>query len=399
MRSTFGTGIRPLAATFALAAALTLTACGSTPEPREAAARAVSGMSVETARLATLPDERQAPGVVRSVATATLSARTTGTAIEVRAREGAPVRRGQLLARLDERELEAGRSAALAALRETEAGREEATRGVAAARAQAELMEKTHARFLFLRDRDSVSPQEFDEAEARHRSAQAQLAAAQARRRQAEATYARVESEARAAETVASYARVTAPFDGVVVRRYVEPGTMVTPGMPLFVVEDTSRYRIEVTVDASDARSAEPGARARVRIDTQPAVELDGTIVEVEAGADPGTQTVRARIDLPRHPALRSGLFGRAWLRRGERHVLAVPRESVVERGQLRGVYVVDSEQLAHWRLVTLGDAIGEGFEVLSGFGEGERYVVEPAGRDLGGTRIDTALARAEDRP
>ena len=399
MRSTFGEGRRPLAGMGAIAGLLALTACGGPPERHNAAVDTVPGLSVETARMANLPDEHEAPGVVRAIATAQIAARTMGTATEVRAREGDRVERGQVLARLDERELEARLSAALAALRETQAGREEAARGVAAAQAQADLMRKTNERFVFLRERNSVSPQEFDEAEAHNRSAQAGLLAAQARQQQAEATYDRARSEARVAETVASYARITAPFDGVVVRRQVEPGTVVAPGMPLFVVEDTSRYQLDVTLDASDARVARLGTRARVRIDPLPDVELEGTIVELEAGADPGTQTVRARIDLPRHPALRSGLFGRAWFRRGERRVLAVPRASIVERGQLRGVYVVDATQMARWRLVTLGEAIGDTFEVLSGFGEGERYVAEPAGHELDGKSIATTLAREEGRP
>lgn len=399
MRRSLGQGIRPLAVMGALAWLLALTACGSASERRTAAPDIASGLRVETARMELLPDEHEAPGVVRALATAQLAARTMGTATEVRAREGAGVRRGQLLALLDARELEARRSAALAAVSEAQAGRDEAAREVAAAQAHAELMSTTHERFVFLRDEHSVSPQEFDEAEARNRSAQAGLAAAQARARQAEATYARAQSEASAAETVASYARVTAPFDGVVVRRQVEPGTLVSPGMPLFVVEDTSRYRMDVTLDASDVRVARLGTTARVRIDSLPGVELMGTIVELEAGADPGTQTVRARIDLPPHPALRSGLFGRAWFHRGERHVLAVPRASIVARGQLRGVYAVDAEQTARWRLVTLGASIGDAFEVLSGFGDGERYVVDPASRELDGKRLATSLAHAQERP
>ncbi len=399
MKSTFRSGIRPLAATGALAGVLALTACGGAPAPRESAADALPGIRVETARAAPLPEEHEAPGVVRAVATAHIASRIMGTATEVRAREGDRVRRGQVMARIDGREVGARLAAAQAALRETAARRDEAAREIAVARAEAELTSKTHERFAFLRNRSSVSPQEFDEAEAQDRSAQAGLAAAQARARQAEAAHDRAQSEARAAETVASYARIDAPFDGVVVRRQIEPGTVVSPGMPLFLVEDTSRYQMEVTVDAGDARMARLGATARVRIDSLPGLELEGTIGELEGGADPGTQTLRARIDLPRDPALRSGLFGRAWFRRGERRVLSVPRESVVERGQLRGVYVVDARQTARWRLVTLGEAVGDGFEVLSGLREGERFVLAPESRALNGASLPATLARDEKRP
>jgi len=396
-----GTPLRAekLLAAATLALLLVLTACGGETVQKKAAADSVSGMHVETVQMALLPDEHEAPGVVRAAATAQIAARTMGTALEVRAREGDHVKHGQMLAQLDERELAARQNAAQAALREAQAGREEVARAVSAAQAQADLAKKTHERFVYLRDQKSVSPQEFDEADTRNRAAQAALAAAQARQQQVEAMVARAQSEARAAETLASYARITAPFDGLVARRQVEPGALVSPGMPLFVVEDTSRYQMEVTVDASDVRMVQRGTKARVRVDSLPGSEMEGTIVELEAGADPGTQTVRAKIDLPRDAALRSGLFGRAWFRRGERRVIAVPRASVVERGQLRGVYVVDAEQVARWRLVTLGDPIGDRVEVLSGLSQGERYVAEPGSRELDGKRIAANAAKAEERP
>ena len=401
---------RPTYATPALALlgvwlGLSLAGCGG-PEPSQPqAGEAVRGLRIHTVSWETVPDEIEAPGTIVAAATAQVAARAMGTVTQVAVREGDRVKRGQLLVLLDERELAARRSAARAALEEAAAAREEAARGVAAAQAQAELAGKTYERFAYLREHRSVSPQEFDEVEAKQRAAQAALAQAKARQQQVEAMHTRAESESRAAEAVASYARVVAPFDGVVVRRTVDPGSMISPGMPLLVVEDTSRYQMEVSVPVEDAM---PGAKgrtvlrrgsaARVRLDALPGAELTGKVVEVEAGADPTSHTVRVRIELPRNPAMRSGLFGRAWFGRGERRALVIPSNAVVERGQLRGVFVVNGEQMARWRLVVLGQTFAGRVEILSGLGESERIVFEPGTLELDGRKILASAGKEAGR-
>jgi len=377
--------------------ALVATGCGGASRERQPLVETVRGLRIETVRMQIVPDEIEAPGTVAAAATAPVAARTMGTVTQVAVREGDPVHRGQLLVLLDESELSARRQAARAGLREASAALEEAERAVAAAQAQANLTRKTHERFVYLREQKSVSPQEFDEVEAKHRAAQAGLEQAIARRQQAEAARSRVTSEARAADTVAAYARVTAPFDGVVLRRMVEPGSMAAPGVPLLVIEDTARYRMEVTLGAGESLAAlvRRGSLARVRVDSLPSKEFTGKVVEVEAGADPNSQTIRARIELPKDRALHSGLFGRAWFRRGERRALAVPQRAVVERGQLHGVYALDAGDIARWRLVTLGAAIADRIEILSGLGEGDRVVVTPGDQPLDGKKITAAAGEA----
>lgn len=374
---------------------MALFGCGGPGGPGAQAPEIVRSARVETVRMEDVPDEIEAPGTVVALATAQVAARAMGAVTNVAVREGDRVQRGQLLVQLDERELVARRDAAAAALREARAAQEEATRAEAVAQAQAEIARKTYDRFVFLRDQKSVSPQEFDEVEAKQRAAQAGLLQAQARRQQAEATLVRAESEARAAEAVASYARIVAPFDGLVVRRTVEPGSMISPGAPLLVLEDSSRYRLEVSLDASDAARVRRGSGARVRLDALPGRELRGSVAELEAGADTASHTVRARIGLPRDPAIRSGLFGRAWFARGVRRAIVVPRTAVVERGQLRAVYAVDAGQLARLRLVTLGQSFpragGERVEILSGLSEGDRIVTDPGSRELDGKKLEAA--------
>ncbi len=374
----------PLAA----APALWLAGCARTEKTAEAAPETVAGVELRTAALASVADEEEAPGTVFAARTAEVAARTMGTLEAVLVREGQAVKAGELLARLDDRELAARAGAAKSAVEAALAARAEAGQGGAAAKAQADVAEKTYERFVYLRDQKSVSPQEFDEVDSRRRSAQAGLAAAMERQKQAEAGVERAREEERAAQTASSYARIVAPFAGIVSRRMAEPGSMAAPGVPLFVVEDAARFRLRVQLEAAAGPLARAGTVARVRLDALRDRDFEGRVVEVEGGADPVSHTIGVRLELPADPVIRSGLFGRAWFRRGERRALLVPQSAILRRGQLAGVYALDSAGLLRWRVLTLGEASAAGgVEVLSGLGPGEKFAVNPEGRELDGKR------------
>jgi RND family efflux transporter MFP subunit len=382
----------------AMGMATAIAGCGGEKPARTEAAETVRGLHVETVRLQTIPDVLEAPGTVISVATAEIAARTAGTALRVVVREGDRVKQGQLLAQLDEQELLARKNAAQAGLQQAVAGAEGATRGLSMAQAQADVAKKTYDRYVYLRDQKSVSPQEFDEVEAKNRAAQAGLEQAAARLQQAQAGKAQAESEVRAAAEVAGYAGIRAPFDGRVVRRLIEPGTVVMPGMQLFVLEKTGEFQLEATVPAemltagTNATVLRRGAAAEVRLDALPGKVFSGKVAEIEGGADPATHTVQARIDLPRDEAIQSGMFGRASFQRGERQAIVVPEGAIVEQGQLRELYAVDSNGIVHLRLVTLGQQIGKLREVLSGLGAGEKIVSDPGARELDGKKVEASL-------
>ncbi len=381
------------AAATAILAAISL-ACGGAAPPEPQAPEMIRDVRIAPVEVLEIPDELEAPGTVVSAKTAPIAARVMATVVEVGVREADFVRQGQLLIRLDEAELASRRDAARAALAEAAAARAQAREEVAAADAEAEVAQKTYERFQYLREQKSVSPQEFDEVEGKHRAARAKLEAARARQRQTEAMYERVQSEALAAEAVAGYAHITAPFAGLVVRRYVDPGALATPGAALLLLEQTGAYQLEVTFPASEAGGLRRGMKVRLELDGMPGRRFDGRVAEFEAGADPASHTLRAKIDLPREPSIRSGMFGRAWLPRGVRHAITAPREAIVTRGQLHGVYVIDGEQVARLRLVTLGatipaiEALGERVEILSGLNEGERIVRNPGARELENRRV-----------
>ena len=370
-----------------LAGVVFLAGCGSETGNKQAKPEVVQGLRVQKIQMQVLPDELEAPGSVIAADTAQVAARTMGTVLQVAAKEGDSVKRGQLLAQLDERELVARHKAAQAAAQSAEAGVGQAAKAVAGAQAQADVAQKTYDRYVYLKEQKSVSPQEFDEVSAKQRAAQAALEQTKAGLRQAQAGQEQAQAEVRAAESVASYARVVAPFDGRVVRRTVEPGSLVSPGMPLFVVEDSSRYQLEVALPTESLGAMKKGSSARVQLDSLLGKPLAGKVAEIEAGADPSSHTVKARIDLPHETGIQSGVFGRAFLGHGEKKGLAVPKDGLVTRGQLKGIYAVDANGLVHWRVLTLGKEIGNQVEVLSGLAEGDLVVLNPGAQELDGKK------------
>jgi len=382
----------------AMALAWLVIGCGGGSEGPAQKVESVEGIRTEKIQMQTVPHEIAVPGSVIATATAQVAARTMGTVLQVAVREGDAVKRGQLLAQLDERELAARRNSAQAGEQASNAGVEQAARAVAAAEAQADVAKKTFDRYLYLKEQKSVSPQEFDEVAAKYQAAQARLEQAKAGLQQAQAGVLQAKSELEAASSVAGYARIVSPFDGRVLRRQAEPGSLVSPGMPLFVVEETGRYQLEVTLPADALVAVHKGTVARVELDEQSQRTIPGKVAEIEGGADPAAHTAKARIDLAIDRAVESGMFGRAFFVNGEKRALIVPTDALVERGQLCGIYLVSSDGLAHLRLVTLGKSRGTEVEVLSGLNDGETLVLNPGAQELDGKKVSGFAAQSRER-
>jgi membrane fusion protein, multidrug efflux system len=375
-----------------IALALLAAGCGRNSEA-PAQVESIAGIRTQKIEMQTVPDEIEAPGSVIAVSTAQVAARTMGVVLQVPVHEGDSVKRGQLLAQLDERELKARRNSAQAGEQAAAAAVSQATKATAVAQAQADVAKKTYDRYVYLEEQKSVSLQEFDEVSAKYQAAQGGFEQAVAALQQAQAVADQAKSEAQASASVASYARVVAPFDGRVLRRDVEPGSLISPGILLFIIEDTSRYQLAVTLPADILAKVHSGCVTRVQLDAFPEKTLAGKLAEIEAGADAASHTARARIDLAKEPGVQSGLFGRAFFTQGETHALLVTAEAVVTRGQLNGLYVTDSVGVAHWRVVTLGKMLGDQWEVLSGLNEGDSIALNPGTQGLDGKKILSSVA------
>ncbi|MFA6956104.1 MAG: efflux RND transporter periplasmic adaptor subunit [Thermoanaerobaculia bacterium] len=374
-----------------LTASLLTLACGKATETK--APESLSGISIETASLAPADDAVEALGTIRSTTIANLSAKTVGNVTQILVSEGDRVKAGQLLLTIDDRDIAAQQRKAGAGLDETENAIAGADAGRVAAASQAALATATYNRFVQLRERGSVSPQEFEEVEARYRAAVAQKTSADRMYDQMVAKRSQARADADSAAAMLSWTRITSPVDGVVTAKNADVGMQAMPGMSLLTVESTSGYRLDTTVDESRIGSIKQGGKARVTVDSTGAV-IDGTIEHVSPALDPSSRSYVVKVSLPPTEGLASGMSARARIKIGETTTISVPKSALVFQGQLTGIWGVDPEGIAHLRFVQTGRDLGERVEVLSGLGDGDRYASPATAALRDGVKIAEPAAK-----
>jgi RND family efflux transporter MFP subunit len=368
-----------------LIGAALLAGCGH--EEKRGELPVLRGVATERVAASRLAEVHPAVATVQSRTTSVVSARMMGDVVAIHVGEGDRVRQGEALLEIDSREVSAGLRKASAGIEETDRAIAAADAASAAAEANRKLATSTWERFKILRERRSVSPQEFEEVEARYRGAEAEadraaetLGALRAKRGQAVA-------DASTAATHASYARIIAPIGGIVASKSVDVGSQAVPGMPLMVIEDDGHFEAVATVEESLSGGIRPGDAVAVRIEAIGAT-LAGRVSRVVPALDPSTRTSIVKIDLPGDARLRSGLFAEVEFPRGERRGVTVPAGSIVRRGQLEGVFVADEKGVVRLRLVRTGRELGMRVEILSGLDAGER-ILSDASRGLDGARLE----------
>lgn len=358
--------------------AVWLAGCGEAPREKSAAGQGPRvAVSTVTAATETWPSTYEASGTVRARTTAVISAKLMGYVRDVKVQTGDHVREGQTLVTLDSRDLDIGSHRAEAAREEVRSAVPEAESGVAAASANLDLAQATFGRMRDLFQKKSISNQEFDEASAKLKAAQAAYEMARARRVQLNSKLAQVDQEVRSTEVMRSYADVLAPFAGVVTARPADPGSLALPGAPLLTIERDGAYRLEASVEESRLGAIRIGQPVSVTLDSMGRT-LNARVSEIVPAVDAASRAYTVKIDLPSVPGLRSGVFGRAAFQLGSRPLLAVPAEAVTDRGQLQSVMVADGapdNAIARTRLITAGQKSNGRIEVLSGLSAGDKVI------------------------
>ncbi len=387
-----------------------VTGCGKREEGGAEKPATIHGAKIETIKLSLVEEDYEAVGTVRSKTTSVLSSRMVGSILAVHVREGDLVQTGQLLIEIDDRDSRSQLQKAEAGLREVREGLEEIEQNIhaadaakAAAEAGKSLALATFNRYKALLEQKSASQQEFDEVQAKMKIAEAEadragrmLQAVNAKKSQILARMEQAKADVTSAQIYVGYGRITSPIHGVVVSKQAEIGLLAAPGVPLMTIEDNSRYRLEVSVEDSMLGKIRLGTPSQISIDALGPEEFSRRVTEIVPASDPGSRSSTVKIDVlevkgsPGSRALlRSGLYGKARFSIGQKQTLKVPLKSILQRGQLVSVFVVDSSQNLHLRLIKTGKQYGEQLEVLSGLSDGDRIVVEGIERVREGDRVE----------
>lgn len=374
---------RALAWGMASCACLVLSSCGSD---------GTAGGSASGRRKAPLvvvePVQRVDADFVRSYLVtlqpaqqANVLSRASGHVLAWHADRGDHVMRGQRLAAVERAELSAQQ-------REAQARLESARASLENARANAVRVEG-------LAGKNYVSAQDADGARTAVRVAEAQVAEA--------------EAALRSNSTRAGYADVLAPFDGFVLKRLVETGSLVGPGGPaLFQVGSIGRVKAVATVPQSDFLRVAVGQPVSLVIDGLPGRTFPGKVMRFPPALDPVTRTVDVEVEFDNpDELLKPGMFGRTTVVVDRlQEAIVVPPRSVARRDSRGVAYVVRGGRACRVDL-DLGRTLPDGrVEVLGGLSEGDALVV--AGRDLLRDGMDVrttpaasaeTLAPGRDRP
>ena len=387
-----------------------VTGCGRREEGTTEKPTMIQGAKIETIKLSPVEEDYEAVGTVRSKTTSTLSSKTVGNIRAVHVREGDRVQTGQLLVEIDDRDSRSQLQKAEAGLREVQGGLEEIEQNIHAAEAARGAAEAgrslaltTFNRYKALLEQKSASQQEFDEVQAKMKIAEAEaeragriLQALIARKSQVLAKVEQAKADMASAQIYVGYGRITSPMNGVVVSKQAEIGLLAAPGVPLLTLEDDSRYRLEVSVEDSMLRQIRLGTPSQISINAIGPQDLSKRVTEIVPSSDPGSRSSTVKIDLfdikgssESRAVLRSGLYGRARFSIGQKQILKVPLKAILQRGQLVSVFIVDSSQILHLRLIKTGKQYGDQLEVLSGLDDGDRIVVEGIERVREGDRVE----------
>lgn len=297
---------------------------------------------------------------------------------------GDRVKAGQLLAVLDVPELadDLRRAEAMTRRCAEEVSRAEAAR------------DAVHLPFERLRSVEQshsnlVARQELDLAEANDRAAASTLAAARAQAEVADAELAKL-------RTMQRYARILAPFDGVVTRRFADPGALIQAGttsatqaQPVVRISDAHRLRLSFPLSVAHVDSLRVGDPVEIRL-TGSGRQQAGVVARTAGKVDPGTRKMEVEVDVPNEDlALIPGTYASVRLRLDRRaRALVVPTEAVA-RGHGATVLAVDARHLLVERTVKLGLETAAKVEVLAGLAEGDLVLVGNRSRLRPGQEVD----------
>ena len=358
-----------------------------------------TGSSAETVELgtATLTTAGQesailtASGYIVAQRKAAVASKGTGRLEYLAVIEGDRVKTGQIIGRLESRDVEA-------ALGQVKANLSVAKAGLESANAELEDAKANFERQKTLFAQSSISRAEFDAANARYKRSLAGVASAQA-----SITFA--EANVRASEVQLEYTLIRAPFDGVVLSKNANVGEVISPfgaaagsKGAIVSVADMSSLEVEADVSESNIDKIKEGLPCEITLDAYPERRYSGYVNKIVPTADRAKATVLTKVRFKDRddrvlPEMRAKVN---FLKEGKQQTeenstpkLTVPASAIVTKNGQKVVFVVSGESAVE-TAVTLGDVVGNRIEIKKGVASGDKVVLHPSEKISTGTKIST---------
>jgi len=300
-------------------------------------------VNVATAQRDAKPKELVLPGTFDAFNQTTIFPRSNGYVKSWKVDIGDNVKAGQLLAEIEEPEVD---------------------QQLAQARAQQEIAKVTADRWRDLLDRKVVSKQEYDQNEKAYEAANANL---------------------QQLEKIQGFQQVVAPFTGKITARNIDVGTLVTAGTgnagtPLFSMVQSDPLRVYVFVPQTNAASMREGLKAKILVQERPGQDFEGTVTRTAGALDPTSRTMQVEVQVPNHDGnLYAGMYGQVkFLLPDDNAPIVVPADAFVFRAQGPQVVTVTNDNRIHWQKISVGRDFGTQLEVLDGLAENTKVVINP---------------------
>ena len=281
---------------------------------------------------------------------------------EILVEEGAAVREGDALLRLEDREVRNEHEQASIAV-------DEARLGLQQAEVKVQLSIATYERALDLFQQKLISQQEFDQVSLTNRTDELAVETA---KQQTEAAQARL----RAAGIQLEYTEIHSPITGVITERLIEVGDRVNGNQEVFSVEEFPPLWARIFVPEKDLPQLKVAQKAQVRVETFPQQEFAAAIKMINPTVDATSGTVKVTLEMEQSSRLRPGMFGTVYIATQTRpNAIVIPKKAILRERDENRTFVVTAEGSVEKRDVVLGLSEEDRVEILEGVQEGEAVV------------------------
>ncbi len=320
------------------------------------------------------PDFYQAIGTVRSRNEIDVVPRIIARILEIKVRSGDVVKRGDVLAVLDAKDLSAVVSQGQDQLRAVTASVGAADEQVKSAKAALDLATKEMERTRSLFEKNALAKRDYDQSMAAFRQAEAGLQQAIQQRAAASANAAAAGQGIRQAEVGLGYATVVSPIDAIVAERLADPGDLGNPANVMLRLFDPATLLLEVPVRESLVQEVAIGSQVSYSVPSLGRT-FEGSVREIVPSVDPRTRTFLVKVCIDKSEGLMPGMFGTIRVPlKSEKKLIIVPESAIIKTGQLESVVEVEGGRLLRRQIRSI-DAGDGNREVISGLKPGQKIL------------------------
>lgn len=321
--------------------------CGSEEKTQDTSA--ALKVKVNTVQPQSTAETYSFSGKVMSNHAVNISTKLMGRIEYLPVEEGEQIREGQPLVRISNDELLAKKSSVEANLSE--------------AKAQLQKVQKDYERITNLFDKGSATEKEKDDISYALEASKAKVNA--------------LKSSIAEVNDLLTYASINAPFNGFVTKKFMETGDLANPGMPIMTIESLSDFKVITKIPESELSLVHQNDEVNVYIQSLDK-NVKGIITQINPSSLSGNLQFEATIKLKEkaESSIKSGMYAEVQISKDTEEKLLLPKDAIMKKGQLSGVYTVNNQNKTTLRWLRLGKEYDGKVEVLSGLIEGESYIM-----------------------